>query len=126
MRSAAGSGQNCALFTAMTALKVASGQGSEDTLLVRSSAPGLWVKSRHPVISPAGVTRLFQPFHRLTAASNGDAGERGTGLGLSIVQAIATAHRAALTAYLQPGGGLTVQVSFPAPQAPQADRGGPE
>ena len=88
----------------------------------------LTVANSGPAIPPGDVTRLFQPFHRLTAAANGQAGDRGLGLGLSIVAAIAAAHGAALTARPQPGGGLTVQVSFPAPQpnaASRADHAGP-
>ena len=58
------------------------------------------------------VDRLFQPFHRLTAdrCSHPD----GHGLGLSIVRAIATAHDADINTNLGPGGGLTVEVHFPA------------
>lgn len=76
----------------------------------------LTVTNSGPVIPPEHVARLFQPFHRLTPARNGQAGDRGLGLGLSIVEAIAATHRANLTARPQPGGGLTVQVSFPAPE----------
>jgi signal transduction histidine kinase len=76
----------------------------------------LTVTNSGPVIPPEDVTRLFQPFHRLTSTRNGHAGDRGLGLGLSIVEAIAAAHGVALTARPQPGGGLTVQVSFPAPE----------
>jgi signal transduction histidine kinase len=76
----------------------------------------LLVASSGPVIPPADVDRLFQPFQRLgtTHASNGT----GHGLGLSIVAAIATAHDAAVTAHAPPEGGLHIEVNFPAPPPP--------
>ena len=43
----------------------------------------------------------------------------GHGLGLSIVRAIATAHAAAIGARARPGGGLAVDVTFPAPLGPR-------
>jgi signal transduction histidine kinase len=76
----------------------------------------LTVTNSGPVILPEHVTRLFQPFQRLPSTHDGHASNRGLGLGLSIVEATAAAHGAALTARPQPGGGLTVQVSFPAPE----------
>lgn len=76
----------------------------------------LTVANSGPVIPPRDVALLFQPFQRLASAGNGQAGDRGLGLGLSIVEAIASAHGAALTARPLPDGGLTVQVSFPAPE----------
>jgi signal transduction histidine kinase len=71
----------------------------------------LAVASTGPVIPPAEVGRLFQPFQRLHArrASNG----HGHGLGLSIVRAIATAHGATIGARALPGGGLAIDVTFP-------------
>ena len=76
----------------------------------------LTVTNSGPVIPPEHVARLFQPFQRLPAAHNDHADDRGLGLGLSIVEAIAAAHGAGLTARPQPGGGLTIQVSFPTPE----------
>lgn len=72
----------------------------------------VWVVNSGPVISPQQVGRLFEPFQRLggrTARSDGH-----HGLGLSIVRAIATAHGAGVTAHARPGGGLSVEISFPA------------
>ena len=71
-----------------------------------------------PLIPPAEVDRLFQPFQRLDPrrASYKD----GHGLGLSIVRAIATAHDATITAHPMPDGGLSVSVSFPQPASPTA------
>jgi signal transduction histidine kinase len=64
-----------------------------------------------PVVPPAEVQRLFQPFQRLGGARTQHKG--GHGLGLSIVQAIATTHQAELTTRARPQGGLTIDVSFP-------------
>jgi signal transduction histidine kinase len=69
------------------------------------------VTNTGPLIPPADVERLFQPFQRLDRrrANYKD----GHGLGLSIVRAIATAHDATITARPVPDGGLCVRVSFP-------------
>jgi signal transduction histidine kinase len=64
-----------------------------------------------PVIPPAEVQRLFEPFLRLGADRIG--GHHGFGLGLSIVKAIAGAHDAQLSAHARPGGGLEIQIRFP-------------
>ena len=82
----------------------------------RDSHAVVSVANTGPTISVA-VDRLFQPFQRLAAdrTSRGD----GLGLGLSIVQAIADAHDATIAARPQPGGGLTIEVTFrrlPAPE----------
>jgi len=64
---------------------------------------------------PAGeLARLFQPFERL--ASNPRRCAEGIGLGLAIVQSIADAHDATITASAPAGGGLEIEVSFPAAQ----------
>ncbi len=80
---------------------------------VREGKAVLSVANTGPVVPPAELNRLFQPFQRLN-------GQRvhhnnGHGLGLSIVKAIATAHGATITASAPPGGGLFVEVAFPAP-----------
>jgi signal transduction histidine kinase len=63
-------------------------------------------------VPPDRVPELFEPFRRLDGERL--SGGRGVGLGLSIVSAIATAHRAELRARPLPGGGLDLEVSFPA------------
>jgi signal transduction histidine kinase len=69
----------------------------------------LTVMNTGPVVVAGDLQRLFQPFERL-APRRGD----GVGLGLVIVQAIADAHDAAVTATPRAGGGLTIDVAFPA------------
>ncbi|MFI5766189.1 MULTISPECIES: ATP-binding protein [unclassified Streptomyces] len=93
-------------------------------LEVSTSREGvLTVSNTGPVIEPADVPRLLEPFRR-RAERQHTAGE-GAGLGLSIVASIARAHGAELTARANPapGGGLMVRVWFPA-DAPAARRAG--
>jgi signal transduction histidine kinase len=59
------------------------------------------------------IQRLLQPFQRLATDQTGE--HDGLGLGLSIVAAIATAHNAVLIARPALGGGLDIEVTFPAP-----------
>jgi signal transduction histidine kinase len=78
----------------------------------------LSVTNTGPLIPPADIDRLFQPFQRLDRrrANYTD----GHGLGLSIVRAIATAHDAIIAAHPRPDGGLSVSVIFPQPASPMA------
>jgi signal transduction histidine kinase len=77
----------------------------------------LTVSSTGPVIHPDEIDRLFQPFQRLQS----HAAPTGHGLGLSIVRAIAAAHHATISAQARPGGGLTIDVTFPPPPRPRAE-----
>ena len=72
----------------------------------------LSVSNTGPAVPPEEVERLFQPFQRLGVARVRNAG--GHGLGLAIVRAIADAHDATVTARAREGGGLDIDVSFPA------------
>ncbi|MEU4325711.1 sensor histidine kinase [Nonomuraea dietziae] len=72
--------------------------------------PTVRVTNSGPVVPPARVDSLFQPFLRMEATRTSDDG--GLGLGLSIVAAIATAHDADLHATALPLGGLDVRVAF--------------
>jgi signal transduction histidine kinase len=78
----------------------------------------LSVANSGQVIPPGEVDRLFQPFQRLGPRPARRDG--GHGLGLSIVRGIATAHGAAIGARAKPGGGLAVDVTFPAPFGPRS------
>jgi signal transduction histidine kinase len=79
----------------------------------RNARAVLAVANTGPLVPQDQVSRLFQPFQRLVG--DGPAHPDGHGLGLSIVRAIATAHDAVLKVLLRPGGGLTLEVHFPAP-----------
>ncbi len=100
---------------------VAGGQVQISTGVKENKAV-LSVANTGRVVPPSEVDRLFQPFQRLDGRRNRH--KNGHGLGLSIVKAIATAHGAAVTASAPPGGGLSVEVTFPTPSDPDgvADR----
>jgi signal transduction histidine kinase len=62
---------------------------------------------------PAGeLSRLFEPFQRLSPHAGPPTD--GVGLGLAIVQAIADAHDANVIAEARTGGGLRIDIDFPA------------
>lgn len=106
----------------------------EVSTTARDGRAVLAVANTGPTIPPEAVGRLFQPFLRLDGRRVGH--DSGHGLGLSIVDAIAAAHGAAITARARTGGGLSIEVTFPAipdepppaaaPAAPtsRADAGG--
>jgi signal transduction histidine kinase len=74
--------------------------------------PLLSVANTGPVIPAGELKRLFLPFERF--GSQSEACRDGLGLGLTIVQSIADAHNATVAARARPGGGLAVEVRFPA------------
>jgi signal transduction histidine kinase len=90
------------------------------TTETRAAGAVLSVTNSGPVIPPAEVDRLFQPFQRFGPRP----ARHGHGLGLSIVRTIATAHGATIRACARPGGGLTVDVTF-LPSYAGARGGGP-
>jgi signal transduction histidine kinase len=75
----------------------------------------LAVSNSGPVIDPADVDGLFEPFRRL----GGDrVGGRGAGLGLSIVRSVTVAHGGRIGAQSLPGGGLSVEIFLPRAESP--------
>ena len=85
--------------------------GGEISIHVTASGehPSLTITNTGPVIPTDQVTRLLQPFQRLTARP---ADGEGLGLGLSIVAAIAKAHHATLTINPRQRGGLDIDIDF--------------
>ncbi|WP_329088290.1 MULTISPECIES: sensor histidine kinase [unclassified Streptosporangium] len=77
----------------------------------------LIVETDGPVLDPAQVARLAEPFRRLAADRTGS--ETGSGLGLSIVAAVVGAHDGVLDLHARPEGGLRVTVSLPPAPAPE-------
>jgi signal transduction histidine kinase len=69
----------------------------------------LTVANTGPLVSPADVDRIFQPFQRLNDRASHD----GFGLGLTIVASIATIHGGTATARPRNDGGLSVTVTMP-------------
>jgi signal transduction histidine kinase len=84
----------------------------EVSTAARDGCAVLAVANTGPAIPPEAVGQLFQPFLRLDGRRVRQDG--GHGLGLSIVDAIAAAHGAAITARTRTGGGLSIEVTFPA------------
>ncbi|MEU6645453.1 HAMP domain-containing sensor histidine kinase [Saccharomonospora sp. NPDC046836] len=71
----------------------------------------LRVRSSGPLIDPATVGELFEPFRRAGVARTA---RSGAGLGLSIVRAAVQAHGGVVNAEPVVGGGLSVTVHLPA------------
>ncbi len=96
-------------------------RGGRAALTVRSDGgqARLTVENDGPAVPATEIERLLQPFQRLSDDRVGDRG--GLGLGLSIVAAIAAAHDAALEVRPAAGGGLAVDVRFPAVAEASAD-----
>jgi signal transduction histidine kinase len=69
------------------------------------------VVNEGPVLDPAVVARLGEPFQRGTRTG------RGSGLGLSIVRAVTDAHGGTLRLRPRPQGGLDAEVRLPAAEA---------
>ncbi|HEX5407526.1 MAG TPA: HAMP domain-containing sensor histidine kinase [Pseudonocardiaceae bacterium] len=73
----------------------------------------LTVASDGPMMDPAGLTELFEPFHRGQHTRHGTNAPHGAGLGLSIVRAVAVAHSGHAEAASRTTGGLTVTLRLP-------------
>jgi signal transduction histidine kinase len=67
------------------------------------------VANTGPVVDPADIGRIFQPFERLSDRTSTD----GFGLGLAIVASIAAIHGGSATACPRGDGGLSVTVTIP-------------
>jgi signal transduction histidine kinase len=77
----------------------------------------LTVANTGPPVSPADISRIFEPFQRLTER----AAHEGLGLGLALVASIAAIHNGTATAQPRDSGGLSVAVTIPS--ASSAARG---
>ncbi|WP_369138404.1 sensor histidine kinase [Modestobacter versicolor] len=82
------------------------------------AAGRLTVGNTGPAVPPEQVAGLFEPFRRMTGERLEHGG--GVGLGLTIVRSLAAAHGAVVEARANEGGGLAVQVRFPAATAVSA------
>jgi signal transduction histidine kinase len=88
--------------------------GGRVDVLTRTSAgrATFTITNSGPVIPTRDLARLFLPFQRLAPREGPSV--NGAGLGLAIVRAIANAHDATLAAQARAGGGLGIDVAFPA------------
>jgi signal transduction histidine kinase len=84
-----------------------------------ASGSQLTVANTGPVIGPADIGRIFQPFQRLNDRTSHD----GFGLGLPIVASIAAIHGGTVTARPRDDGGLSVTVTIPCAGAPAQGTG---
>jgi signal transduction histidine kinase len=96
----------------LDASRAAAGLDTGPEASAGAAAAIVSVANTGPVIPPGDLGRLFQPFQQLGRERIRGSGAGGHGLGLAIVQAIVTAHGAALTAEARPGGGLDITVAF--------------
>jgi signal transduction histidine kinase len=78
----------------------------------RRGSVHLSVANSGPIVPPAEVGRLLDPFQRL--ATERTAGGDGWGLGLSIVRAIVRAHGGTINVRSRSEGGLAIEVALPA------------
>ena len=107
-----------------------TGPGGRVHVTTGTTADGraeLQVVNTGPVVSPAALATLTEPFvrggGRTSAGSSGggEPGPPGSGLGLAIVARVAEVHGAALQLSARPDGGLCVRSTFPAPGDPDLD-----
>ena len=96
---------------------VAGGSVTVETETRRGEAI-LRVANTGPAVPPGDVSRIFEPFQRVNIDRTQHV--NGLGLGLSIVGAIAKAHGARITTLAPAGGGLQVEVGFPASASPRS------
>lgn len=90
------------------------------TTRTQAGRPLLSVANTGPLIAAAQLPRMFQPFERLGSPPRTPAD--GVGLGLAIVRSIADAHHATVAANAPAGGGLEVEIRFPAGSSTRGDR----
>jgi signal transduction histidine kinase len=72
---------------------------------------GVLVRNTGPIVPPAELAGLFEPFRRL--GQDRLYHREGAGLGLSIVASIVQAHGGRILASANPAGGLTIQIHLP-------------
>lgn len=85
-------------------VKVSTGMTADSKLV------WVCVEDNGPGIEQSQIGKLFAPFTRGDTAR----GSEGTGLGLTIVKRIISQHSGAVVVNNRSGGGLRVQISFPA------------
>jgi len=74
------------------------------------------VQDHGPGVPADSLSRIFEPFYRVSEAR--DRGTGGTGLGLAIAQRVALLQGGSITASNRQGGGLEVRIVLPAQYHP--------
>ena len=82
----------------------------------KSGEAVLEVDNTGPVLEPASVDGLVEPFRR--AGPDRASNDGGVGLGLSIVNAVVTAHHGTMTLEARQKGGLQVRAAARSPSYP--------
>ena len=85
---------------------------SLDFVVGDSDTARIIVADRGDGVPPHALSHIFEPFYRVTEASEHQTG--GTGLGLSIAQRIAVVHGGSIRASNRDGGGLEMEICVPA------------
>ena len=85
---------------------------SLDLLRNGSESARIVVSDHGDGVSPEALSRIFEPFFRVTEAREHQTG--GTGLGLSIAQRIAAVHGGSIRARNREGSGLEMEIILPA------------
>ena len=70
------------------------------------------VRDHGPGVPGDSLSRIFEPFYRVSESR--DRGTGGTGLGLAIAQRVALLQGGTIEAFNHPGGGLEVRIVLPA------------
>ncbi len=81
------------------------------TTAVEDGRAQLVVENGGPVLLPAQVAQLTQPFRRVGAERTGS--DNGAGLGLAIVASIVEVHAGTLDLHARADGGLRVSITLP-------------
>ena len=84
---------------------------SLDVLSNGSHSARILVADRGDGVPAEALSRIFEPFYRVTEAGQHEIG--GTGLGLSIAQRVAVVYGGSIQAHNREGGGLEIEIHFP-------------
>ena len=84
---------------------------SLDVLTNGSHSARILVADRGDGVPAEALSRIFEPFYRVTEAAEHQIG--GTGLGLSIAERVAVAYGGSIHARNREGGGLEIEIHLP-------------
>lgn len=87
------------------------GQTVRLSLLVQDKLVVIQVEDEGIGVEPSHLTKLFDPFYRVSDARDRESG--GTGLGLAIAKQAIDAHKGKISASNNSLGGLTIEIKLP-------------